>query len=71
MTHTQTQTNKETKKNTHTQFRTAMKEGSARCRDLYLTTHNTQHSKQRDINAHGGIRSSNPSKASGCRPTPL
>ena len=33
-----------------------MDEWSACRRDLYLTTHNTQHSEQTDIRAHVGIR---------------
>ena len=40
--------------------RTPVDEGSARSRDLYLTTHNTE--QETDIHAPGGIRTRNPSK---------
>jgi len=36
--------------------RTPLDEWSARRRDLYLTTHNTQHSQQTNIHSPGGIR---------------
>jgi hypothetical protein len=39
--------------------RTPLNEGSARRKDL---SDNIQHSKETDINAPGGIRTSNPSK---------
>ena len=42
--------------------RTPLDEWSARRRDLYLTTHSTQHSQQTNIHASGGIRTRNPSK---------
>ena len=41
--------------------RTPLDEGSARRRDLYLTT---QHSQQTNIHAPGGIRTLNPSRRS-------
>ena len=44
----------------------SLDEWSASRRDLYLVTHNTH-----DTHATGGIRTRNPSKASGSRPTPL
>ena len=46
--------------------RTLLDEWSARRRDLYLTTHNTQ--QQTDIHAPGGIRTHNPSKRSAADP---
>ena len=39
--------------------RTPLDEGSARCKELYLTT---QHSQETDTHAHSGIRTHNPSK---------
>jgi hypothetical protein len=45
---------------THTSYgRTPLDKGSARLRDLYLTTHNTQ---QTDIHAPGEIRTHNHSR---------
>jgi hypothetical protein len=41
--------------------RTPLDEGSARRRDLYLTT---QHSQEKNIHAPGGIRTHDPSKPS-------
>jgi hypothetical protein len=43
---------------THTLGRTPLDEGSAGCRDLYLTTPNTH--KNQDVHAPGGIRTRNP-----------
>ena len=43
----------------NTVCRTSLDEWSARRRDLYLTTHNTQHSQQTNIHAPGGIRTHN------------
>jgi hypothetical protein len=51
---------------TYTLGRTSLDEGSARRRDLYL--YNTQHSKEIDIHAPGGIRSRNPSKRAAADP---
>ena len=42
--------------------RTPLDEWWARRSDLYLTTHNTQHSQQRDIHAPGEIRTHNLSR---------
>jgi hypothetical protein len=42
---------------TTTDGRTPLDEGSARCRDLYLTTHNTDNRK-----TSGGIRTRDPSR---------
>ena len=61
----------------HTQARTTagrtpLDEWSARCKNLYLTTH-IQHSQRTTIHAPGGIRTRNPSKWSAVdtRPRPL
>jgi hypothetical protein len=45
---------------TTTVGRAPLDEGSAHCRDLYLT--NTQHSQQTNIHAPGGIRTRDPSR---------
>jgi hypothetical protein len=46
--------------------RTPLDEGSARRRDLYLTTQ--QHSQETDIHASGGIRTHDPSKRAAVDP---
>jgi len=48
--------------------RTLRDEWSARRRDLYLTTHNTQHSQQTNIHAPGGIRTRNSSERAAADP---
>ena len=61
-THTYTQ---HTHTHIHTLGRTPLDEGSARCRDLYLTTHKTD---MRNIHASCGIRTHNPSKLAAADP---
>jgi len=46
--------------------RNPLEKGSARRRDFY--GHNTQHSQEKEIHAHGGIRTRNPSKRSATDP---
>jgi len=46
--------------------RTTQEEGSARRKDLYLTTHNSH--KRKNIHAPGGIRTRNPSKLAAADP---
>jgi hypothetical protein len=48
--------------------RTPLYEWSARRRDLYLTTLDTQHSQETDIHAPGGIRTCNPSQRAAADP---
>jgi hypothetical protein len=50
----------------HTAVRTPLDEGSARRRDLYVTTPNTH--KRENIHAPGGIRTHNPSKRGAADP---
>jgi hypothetical protein len=48
--------------------RTPLDEGSTRCRDFYLTTHDTQ--QQTKIRALSGIRTRNPRKEAASNPLP-
>jgi len=48
----------DTNSHTHTLDKTSLDEGSAHRRTVYL--HNTQHSRETNIHAPGGIRNRNP-----------